>query len=154
MSINNGEKFHPRFDARHNLNVVATYSISDRLTASAAFVFNSGNVLSLPNSWIYFNNYGYQDAFVIPNYESRNNFRAPSYNRLDVGLVWKFNPKWGKSDLTFSVYNVYNRLNPFIITITQDFGDASDDLDIPAGAKVEQISLFPVIPAVTYNFSF
>jgi hypothetical protein len=73
------------------------------------------------------------------------------YHRLDLGIVWRFFPRWGESDLTFSAYNVYNRRNPYFIY----FEEVRDtQTEIITGFKAKQVSLFPVIPSITYNFKF
>jgi hypothetical protein len=74
-----------------------------------------------------------------------------AYHRLDLGMVYKLKPKRGESDLTFSIYNVYNRKNPYFIYIEAiENGDETKIL----GFRAKQVSLFPVIPSVTYNFKF
>ena len=66
-------------------------------------------------------------------------------------MVYKLQPKRGESDLTFSIYNVYNRRNPYFIYI--DAIRNGDETKV-LGFRAKQVSLFPVIPSVTYNFKF
>jgi hypothetical protein len=150
--INNGKKFFPRYDRRHDISIVASYDLSKRVTFSATWVFYSGNYNSVPSGWIYLNNVPGAAPSAFPLYEERNNFHMPSYHRLDMALVWKFFPKWGKSDLTVSVYNVLNRRNPYLLYFDQTLPDSG--LPVPTGATAKQISLFPLIPSLTYNFKF
>jgi hypothetical protein len=91
------------------------------------------------------------DPTVVPRFQQRNDLRMPSYHRLDLGLVWKFFPRWGESDLTFSIYNAYNRLNPYFIFF-EELKDPNTDQTL--GFQAKQVSLFPVIPSITYNFKF
>jgi hypothetical protein len=151
-SINNGKKFFPRYDRRHDISIVASYAFNKRITFSATWVYYSGNYISLPTGWIYLNNISGAAPIATPIYGTRDNYRMAPYHRLDLSLVWKFYPKWGTSDLTFSVYNAYNRLNPYLVYIDQSV--PTEGLPIPTGATAKQISLFPIIPAVTYNFKF
>ncbi len=156
--VNFGEKFHPRYDRRHDISLVLMYKLSDRLQLSSTWVYGSGNAVSLPESRFFFQDLpGTSDPSipfsVIPVVRRRNSFRMASYHRWDIGLVWKLKPKRGESDLSFSVYNAYNRLNPFFIyfeTQTQN----EDGSGAILGFRARQVSLFPVIPSITWNFKW
>jgi hypothetical protein len=154
-TINNGNVFYAKYDQRHNISVVASYDITDRLTASATFVYQTGPNTTLATSYSMIQDVPRSNAYINLLEDTRNNVRLPSYNRLDLSIVWKFKPKWGKSDLTLSIYNVYDRLNPYIVYIDIPENKASSNiLNVPAGATLQQISLFPIIPSLTYNFKF
>jgi hypothetical protein len=153
-AINDGEKFFPKYDQRNNISVVGSYQFGKRLTVSATWVYGDGNAFSLASGYAFLNNLDGSNATILPYYEKRNDLRMPAYHRMDFAAVWKFFPKWGTSDLTFSVYNVYNRRNPFTIYINENRLDAEGELPLPNGATINQISLFPIIPSVTYNFKF
>lgn len=151
--INNGAVFYPNYDRRHNLTVVLLHQLTERLNLTGSFVYTSGNATTLPSG-----RFAVQDVFggdlsAVPIYPDRNSYRLASYNRLDLGLVWKMKPnRWfNESDLTFSVYNAYNRRNPYFVYFDQIRAD--DDAPV-TGYRARQVSLFPVIPAVTYNFKF
>jgi hypothetical protein len=156
--VNFGEKFHPRYDRRHDISAVIMYKLSERLQLSTTWVFGSGNAVSLPESRFFFQDLpgtGGPDVpfSVIPVVKRRNSFRLEPYHRWDIGLVWKLKPKHGESELNFSIYNAYNRLNPFFIyfeTMTQNEDGSGPIL----GFRARQVSLFPVIPSVTWNFRF
>lgn len=156
--VNFGEKFHPRYDRRHDISAVLLYKLSDRLQLSTTWVYGSGNAVSLPESRFFFQDLpgttGPDVPFsVIPVVKRRNSFRLAPYHRWDIGLVWKLRPKHGESELNFSVYNAYNRLNPFFIyfeTMTQN----EDGSGAIRGFRARQVSLFPVIPSVTWNFKW
>lgn len=151
--INNGASFYPNYDRRHNLTVVLLHQLTERLNLTGSFVFTSGNPTTLPAG-----RFAVQDVFggeleAVPIYPDRNSYRLAAYNRLDLGLVWKLKPnRWfDESDLTFSIYNAYNRRNPYFVYFDQIRAD--DDAPV-TGFRARQVSLFPVIPAVTYNFKF
>jgi alpha-L-fucosidase len=57
--------------------------------------------------------------------------------------------KW-KSEWVFSVYNLYNRKNPYFVYFDQTGSPLNGTLMIQA----KQVSLFPVIPAITWNVKF
>jgi hypothetical protein len=102
------------------------------------WVYNTGNAVTFPagNYWI--------DRRLVPYYTERNAYRMPAYHRLDLSATWKLGEK---SSLNFSVYNAYNRLNAFAIYFRQMKSD-------PSKTEAVQITLFPFIPSVTYNFAF
>ena len=74
----------------------------------------------------------------------------PANHRMDLGVVYTFFPKWGESDLTLSIYNAYSRRNPFFVY----FDIVENELGIPEKVTPKQVSLFPIIPSVTWNFKF
>ena len=81
----------------------------------------------------------------ITNFDKRNNYRMPSYHRLDVGINFTKEKKWGERTWSIGFYNAYSRQNPFFIQI------AYKDNGTP---YLEQVSLFPIIPSVSYSFKF
>jgi len=115
----------------------------------ATWVFGTGNATTLgyefypaynPDN----NHYGYYSE--ITNYESRNNFRMPAYHRLDIGFNFHKEKKWGTRTWSFSVYNAYNRKNPFFINWESD--------PYTGEKKLYQYSLFPIMPSLSYQFEF
>ncbi len=156
--VNFGEKFHPRYDRRHDISLVMMYKLSKRLHLSTTWVYGGGNAVSLPESRFFFQDLpgtGDQSNIfsVVPVVKRRNTFRMAAYHRWDIGLVWKLKPKHGESDLTFSIYNAYNRLNPFFIYFETQT-ENEDGSGAIRGFRARQVSLFPVIPSVTWNFRF
>jgi hypothetical protein len=150
--------FPPIYDRRHDLAVVAMIEISRRLSFSSTFVYGSGDL-----RWLAPGRFTFQDvqgaAFqsVVPVYQERNNFRLPSYHRLDLGLILRFFPKWGESDLTLNVVNAYDRRNTFFIYLEPEFrevNDGSTAIEIPERIAAKQVSLFPILPSLTWNFRF
>ena len=149
--INNGDTFYPTYDRRHNLTAVVLHQLSTRFNLTGSFVFSSGNPTTLPQSrFIYQDIYG-ANYNVVPVYPERNTYRLASYHRLDLGVVYKLRPRHGEQDLTLSIYNAYNHRNPYFIYFDQ-IKDEQTNLVI--GYRARQVSLFPVIPAITYNFKF
>lgn len=153
-------KYPAKYDRRHDLTLVGTYELNKRWTFGFSFIFASGNTLTLPNSW-YFNN---QD--LLFNYGSRNSTRMAPYHRLDLSATWYDKPTKTKVDMetgeqievvkkfrqnvAFSIYNVYNRANPYFLYIDNEGNITSNDFKI----SVKQVSLFPILPSITWNFEF
>ncbi|MFN6945012.1 MAG: TonB-dependent receptor [Cytophagaceae bacterium] len=148
--INDGIKFPARYDRRHDISVVAMHKLSKRVTLTGTWIYGTGNAVTLPIGRMVLFDIPPGQATVVPVYGDRNSFRMPAYHRMDIGLVWKFFRKWGESDLTFSVYNVYNRRNPYFLYFDEEV-NANQQSSRFVG---KQVSLFPLIPSVTYNFRF
>lgn len=155
--IMNGKKFRPKYDRRHDFSIVLMYDMKKRpLSFSMTWVYGTGNAISLPASRYVHTDFSGRNPYnFIPIYEDRNSFRMPAYHRMDIGFIWRLKTKYPerfKSDLTFSIYNVYNRLNTFMIYIDAEY--ANDDALIPQRFVAKSIALFPMIPSVTWNFKF
>jgi hypothetical protein len=151
--INGGRDFYPNYDRRHNLNIVVLHQLSSRINLTASFVYTSGAPTTLP-----LGRFALQDIYqggiqAIPVYPDRNSYRLIPYHRLDLGMVYKLRPSriGGDRDLTFSIYNAYNRRNAYFIYFDQLRDKATDRI---TGFAARQVSLFPLIPSVTYNFRF
>ena len=81
-----------------------------------------------------------------------------AFHRLDLGLILKFYPKWGESDLSINVINAYDRRNAFFLFLEPEFADADGGdgglFEIPERIKATQVSLFPILPSISWNFKF
>lgn len=143
--INLGKTFVAKYDRRHDLSVVLNYELNKKWNVSGVFVFATGNSLTIPESMMIV------AGDLIQVYGPRNGFRMPSYHRADISLTYinKETEKY-KSSWNFSVYNIYNRMNPYFIYFNQEGGVDTQDVNFTA----KQVSLFPVLPSVTWNFSF
>ncbi len=145
--INNGGWFPARFDKTHNVSVVALYQINDWWSLSANVSAYSGTPATFPTNRFEWNGY----ALPQNVYDARNNSRIPWYHRLDVGATKKSKKKLfgkGQGEWVFSVYNVYNRRNPFSVYVRQG---ETNTLQTEA-VRYSVIGSF--VPAVTYNFKF
>lgn len=156
--INDGKVFLARYDRRHDVSVVLMYEINKHWKISSTFVYSSGQRTTLPVSI-------YQiEGEVHFNYGERNWYKVPAYHRMDVGAVYTIIPKKKRkinftSDISISVYNLYNRMNPFFVYIDADgvVGNPNNTGNNNTGGlsvKGKQVSLFPVLPSVTWNFKF
>lgn len=144
--LNNGATFPYRYDRRHNVSVVSSYKLTERWTLAATFVFQTGIAFTLPDSKYFI------EGNILTHYSGLNTTRLPAYNRLDIAATYegrkdrKFQSGW-----SFSIYNVYNRKNPYFIYTVYE-GTFLEDPEITVQAK--QVSLFPIIPSITWNFKF
>ncbi|MDQ2863072.1 MAG: TonB-dependent receptor [Bacteroidota bacterium] len=145
--LNAGEKYFAKYDRRHDLSVVGIYDLSKKWKLSGTFVFGSGNATTLPQRFYIY------DGVLTQQYSRINAYRLPSYHRLDLGATYapnKHPDKKLKSEWVFSVYNVYNRKNPYFIYFDQTGNPYDGSLKVQG----KQVSIFPVIPSVTWNFKF
>ncbi len=145
--LNDGEKYPTRYDRRHDLSVVANYELSKKWKFGAVFVYGTGNALTLPERFYFIN------GVLTQEYSKLNQYRMKAYHRLDFSATYTPQPK-KKRKLTgfwvFSIYNSYSRLNPYFIYFDQNGTLANGDLKVEA----KQVSLFPILPAITWNFRF
>ena len=142
--INNGETFVAKYDRRHDLSITGTYQLNNKWKLGAVFVYASGNATTVPEKFYFVN------GILTQEYSKINAYRLPAYHRLDVAATYTPTPKKKHkytSNFVFSVYNIYSRKNPYFIYFDQSGSLATNDLKIQA----KQVSLFPIIPSVTWN---
>lgn len=143
--INQGKAFFARYDRRHDISLVGIYEISKKLNFATTFVYGTGNAITLPVSRYTINGY------LVNEYAERNSYRMASYHRLDLSLTLKGKEtKKFKSNWNFSIYNVYSRYNPYFIY----FSNEGNILDGTLELRAKQVSLFGIIPSITWNFNF
>ena len=146
-ALNFGEKYPAKYDRRNDLSVVGIYELNKKWKLSATFVYGSGNATTLPQRFYIVN------GILTQEYSRINEYRLPAYHRLDLSAILtpKKNEKrkW-KSEWVFSVYNTYSRQNPYFVYFDQNGSALNGTLTIQA----KQVSLFPIIPAITWNFKF
>ena len=162
--LNQGARYPARFDNRHKLNIVVMHKISPKVELSAAWSYASGNHVTLSLENYYENGTGsptnndnhYMDASEsIDYYEGRNNYQLPAYHRLDLGIKIYRPKKKGRMGIwTVSIYNVYSRMNPFMIyksdKTVPDPG-SSYGKNVPV---FKTIGIMPIIPSISYTYEF
>ncbi len=164
--LNNGEKFYARYDRRHDLSLVGIYKLKKEedgkngITLSSTWVYGTGNAITLPigeykapvhqpgNQSSGDGKYG----GYISQYTGRNQFRMGAYHRWDIGVKFhKKNPNTVRT-IEVSLYNVYSRQNPFFYYIGSKSGGFS-----PTNGNervLKQVSLFPIIPSISWSLKF
>ncbi len=146
-AINDGNRFPAKFDRVHDLSVVLNYQLNPYLEFGSVFVYATGNTYTpLKNIYFIENN-------LNVNYGERNSARIEPYHRMDISLTYTPKPHSEKnftSNWVLSVYNVYNRKNPFFIYYATD----TNTQNLTASAKAYKVTLFPIIPSITWNFKW
>ncbi len=157
--INFGREYPFKYDRRHDLSVVATYKINDRIRVAGTFVYGTGNAVTLANSryngnypeiYEYLNNFEFGGSRELEYYDDRNNFRMRDYMRFDVGVDFIKKKRRHTRTFTIGVYNATNRKNPFFLYVDSDFNPRTGRNN----QVLKQASLFPVIPSVSWKFEW
>ncbi|HJN64495.1 MAG TPA: TonB-dependent receptor [Flavobacteriales bacterium] len=149
--VNEGIAFPAKYDRRHDLSITAKHKLSEKWTLSSVFVYATGNAITLPTERYMVG------GNIYTEYTSRNGFRMKPYHRLDIGAT--YTPKKKKrfqSSWSFSIYNVYSRKNPYFIYFALESAEGQEG-SIQNGdltPKAYQVSIFPILPSVTWNFNF
>lgn len=149
--LNLGESFPFKYDRRHDISIVANYQLDDQWHVSTSWVYGTGNAVTLGNSQ-YYSIFGH-NYFTGQNIAERNGYRMRSYHRLDWGLNWVKKKRSYTRTWSFGAYNTYSRQNPFYVYIDDE------RIRLPNGqieeeTKLKQVSLFPIIPYISYKIDF
>jgi len=147
--ISFGEWFPYRYDRRHDISIVVNHQFNKRIDVGATWVYGTGNAVTLPvmtYSRTLWPDQAWHPEYIV-SYEGRNSYRMPAYHRLDLGINFHKEKKWGTRTWSFGAYNVYNRQNPFFMKQSL-FTDGSGFQFM----QFRQYSLFPIIPYFSYNF--
>ncbi|MFN3380036.1 MAG: TonB-dependent receptor, partial [Runella zeae] len=168
--LNAGKTFFPRYDRRHDFSIVGIYELSPRVTLSGTWVYGTGNALTLPQS----NYTAFQNATIpylsnnnsslinttfgggraVSDYGPKNSFRAEPYHRFDLSLQFHKKKRYHERTWELSVYNLYNRRNPFFYNlITRPVYDSAGKV-ISNERVLQRVSVFPIVPTLSYNFKF
>jgi len=142
--INNNEAYNSPYDRPNDVSIVANYQLNKKVSFGLTWVYSTGQPVTFPvGRFVY-------DNTIIPVYTDRNSFRMPDYHRLDLSFTYIINnnpeTKW-HSEINVSLYNAYNRKNPYMISF-------QNDVNNPGVTYAEMTYLFGIIPSFTYNFKF
>ena len=143
-TINENKKYLANYDHTHNVSVVLTYAFGKRVDVSANWVYITGAPTTLPTGRFYYGN------TIIPVYSDKNSARMPDYHRLDLSITLRGKEKPGQKfygEWNLSVFNVYNRKNAYSIFFEQNEKN-------PQQMQAYKMSMFPIVPSITYNFHF
>lgn len=155
-SLNFGNKFYARYDRRHDISLVGIYKLTDHITLSATWVYGTGAAITLPVAEYTVNEHDPVDGqsamptnywtYFVNDYGAKNDFRMAPYHRMDVGVQFHKQMKHWERTFELSFYNLYNRKNPFFYYIGYDNNSST--------RRLKQVSLFPLIPSVSWTIKF
>ena len=141
--INDGKWYNTPYDRTHDVSVTGVYKYNDKWSFSANAVFQTGRPVTYPNS-----QYQYE-GLSIASFGNRNESRLPAYHRLDLSATYKPKKNMNRKlqgEWVFGIYNVYNRRNAASISFLQNQDTGRNEAN--------RLSIFGIIPSITYNFKF
>lgn len=141
--INNGEWYNTPYDKTHDVSFTGSYEFTKKWSFNANFLFQTGQPVTYPNGQYEFN------GIRIPSYTNRNEFRLPTYHRLDISANYTPKPnktKGFRGHWIFGVYNVYNRRNAASISFSQNRDTSRNE--------AVRLAIFGIVPSISYNFKF
>lgn len=143
IGINNGNWYKTGWDKTHNLSVTGIYELNDKWSFGSIFSLQTGQPVTYPNG-----QYVYQ-GLSVPSYGERNANNLPAYHRLDISATLtprNSKDKRIKGEWVFGIYNVYSRKNAASISFRQNADSGNNE--------AVRLSIFGIVPSVTYNFKF
>jgi len=165
QEINNGKIFPAKYDRRHDFSLVVSHKFSDRFDLAGTWVVSSGNTGTLAlqqyeGTPVPGDMWGWRPD--LNHISSRNNYRFNPYHRMDIGMNFHKKKKNGVRTWNISVYNLYNNNNPFMVYPSEVWEPApslpSDDpnqyTQYTTRKVFKQISIFPIIPSLTYSYKW
>jgi outer membrane receptor for ferrienterochelin and colicin len=150
VNISFGEWFPYRYDRRHDVSFVLTQQLTDNIDLGVTWVYGTGNAVTLPLEKYTARidaKYQYYYPSWIETFDNRNSYRMPAYHRLDLGINFRKETKWGQRVWSIGAYNVYNRKNAFYLQFGTEYQN-----DGTSKTVLKQYSLFPIIPSISYSF--
>ncbi len=157
--INFGRQFLYKYDRRHDLSLVASYQLNDRVTLNANWVYATGNKVSFALNKYNFNISGETIAHVS-HVSERNNVTLPATHRLDISVNFAKELERGKRVWTFGLYNAYNRSNPVYLDLYSGYAASYSDqvgsvIEIgEQPTEIKKQGLIPIIPSINYSRTF
>ena len=159
--INNGKKYPFKFDRRHILNIQNKFTISKHTNKkgkekehifNSVLSFSSGNKATMPigsyqgEAPPYWENISSGNIFPAEFYEniydrklmsSTNGITMKPYFRVDIAYTLKTTNKNKGSELSFSIFNLLNRENPYTYFYEK--------------REWKQLSIMPIIPTIRWS---
>ncbi|MFD2161007.1 carboxypeptidase-like regulatory domain-containing protein [Paradesertivirga mongoliensis] len=143
--INKGESFPAKYDRRHDLSLISAYDLNQRWSFSGSFTYATGSAYTSPVSRYLIS------GNVVNEYGPFNGSRMPAYHRMDFSATYKSKPrKYFRSELSLSVYNVYNKQNPIYVYFQAE-GDLKEKR---VSVSSKSVTILPVLPSINYRIFF
>ena len=73
----------------------------------------------------------------------------PAYHRMDFSVSFHKKKKHGVRTWNISIYNLYNRANPFYLHFANKKNSEGKSVKV-----LKQTSLFTIIPSISYIYKF
>ncbi len=159
--INNGNKYLFDFDRLHSFSFASNYHLMDNISFNISWIYQTGlpYTPAIGRQYVPAYENGGLHHYEILFYGESNSKRMKDYHRLDIGVSYiKYTKKRNRKAIwNLSVYNAYNRKNPYYYYYNSNntseiynprIWDRFETL------KLYQISFFPIIPSISYKLYF
>jgi len=143
LGINNGKWYNTPYDKTHDISLTGSYELNKKWKFNTNFLFKTGQPVTYPNGQYQYN------GITIPSYTLRNEYRLPSYHRLDLSANYTPKPNKNKgwqSEWVLGIYNIYNRKNAASISFRES--------EMAGVNEAVKLSIFGIVPSISYNFKF
>ena len=154
--INGGKTFPFKYDRRHDVSIVVSHQLKKRVSLSAAWIYGTGNAISLPEyQYLQQYQFNYDGQTYYYNYDiqaigEKNKFRLTDTHRLDVNVEFTWGKKRWQHGLVIGAYNAYWHKNPYFAFVENDY-----DFNTGEVTRVfKEVSILPIVPAISYKFKF
>ena len=145
--VNFGNLYPYKYDRRHTVNVVGSYSLGKHVEFLFNFCYGTGQPFSIAGTKIITGFPGEPDDINVINWSATNNSRLPAYHRLDIGFNFRTTRSWGKELFYVGIINVYDRRNTLYVTL-------KENPDNPDEKRFVKTSLLPILPSLSYKAQF
>ncbi len=146
--INQGVRYPYIYEKPHNLYMVLMTKLNENINFSASWQITSGNSFTLPVGKYtvpvihFMENPMTGEAHI---YGPKNSTRLKPYHRMDVSFDFHKKLRKGSRVFNISLYNVYNKQNPFFLFyMNNEAGEST----------LHQLCLFPILPSISYRYNF
>ena len=158
--LNQGKNFPFSSDRLFDGSLVVNHEIRKNIVVSATWTYGTGYPVTVASERYVFNDNEYYNSEVYV-YGEINGHRMRDFHRLDLGVNFTKQKSWGERTWTISIFNVYNRKNPYFLYMERETIFKRQDQNggvgikaIPGDLHLYQKSLFPFFPSFAYSFKF
>jgi len=143
-AIDSGRQFSPKYDQRHDIQLVLNYKFSDRWQAGLAFTYATGQAYTAPTGFykLGLDEVGLERDLLIP--EHVGNSRLPGYHRADASLTYSFKFFGKDAKASLQIFNVYNHRNIWFRVVDTD----------QRPVQVSDVELLPIIPTIGMEVTY
>lgn len=153
--LNQGKPFPFKYDRYLDVSTMVVQEITESVSLSGNWSYGTGYPITLP---IARHPSEMGEVYV---YDQINGFRMRDYHRLDLAINIRKNTRRGEETWALSVFNVYNRKNPYYYYFGREFITTIDNsgggVTVSAkegDMKLYQRSFFSFFPSIAYSFKF
>ena len=142
-----GRFYPPKYDRKNDVKIILNYDLNKKWTFTGAWVYATGQAYTEPTGRYAMYDEPYSGVLRndLLSVEKVNAARLPAYHRMDISFARTgtfFGV--GNTELQIQIINAYNRRN---VWFTQFDFDKNP-------VKQSDVTLLPILPAISYTLSF